>query len=212
MAPQALQRNDSGEQDDLRLLTVEDLMFPFASNQATAVEMSVDGCPVRLLDVSPIGARLEHDRRFRADARALRITGRGTTTSIVVRAIRSEVIDRRASNLVYVTFVRFADPSQRADEIIAALMRPADDDVFDVETFDDRLDLPYVRYQFRDAQWQMSYEAVPDQPADGFTLLRADTEAEVLCRIFECADGTTRDALRSAIEAKLCECTGFVLA
>lgn len=209
MATQALQRNVFRD-DDLRLIKAEDVMFPVDANEATQLDMSVDGCPVRLLDVSPIGARLEHDRQLRADACALRVSGRGTTASIAIRVLRSEVIDRRASHLVYVTFICFADLNQRANEIIASIRQTADDP-FDIETFDGPEDAPYVSYRFRDARWQTSCATTPDQPVDGFTLPRGDAEAEVLCRIFEGADAATCNTLRSAIAARLRGCTDFML-
>ena len=64
-------------------------------------------------------------------------------------------------------------------------------------------DLPYARYRLDGNRWNKDYVATPDQPEDGFTLLRDDNDFAGLQRTYTVADPETRKMIRIALEAKL---------
>jgi hypothetical protein len=195
------------------------------------IEATVSGAPVRLLDLSAIGARVEHEERFPLTSAHLHITWQGRKASISIRAARSEIIGRRETRLVYATGVQFVDVEPAAESVVASILSEAqggasssavvqelppispikvDEDVLDdswirqVFTRDDlEEDLPYSQFRLTENGWVKSYVASPEQPSDGFTIERGDMEFHELQRTFETVDPDTRRMMQIALESKL---------
>ena len=187
------------------------------------VEASVSGTPVTLLDLSTIGARIEHEERFSLTAPQLRITWQGQAASIPIRVVRSEIAGRRESRLIYHSGVQFVSMSSDADGVIASILRrpdatpprpappplppPAFDDTWirRVNIFREQSDddLPFAQFRLTPGGWEKSYVASPWQPEDGFTIRREERDFDELQRTYEVADPETRRMMRIALEAKL---------
>jgi hypothetical protein len=196
------------------------------------IEATVSGAPVRLLDLSSVGARVEHEERFPLTSAHLHITWRGQKANISIRAARSEIIGRRETRLVYATGVQFVDVEPPAESVIASILSAAqggaspsvvqeelppispinkvDEDVLDdswirqVFTRDDLEEgLPYSQFRLTENGWVKSYVATPQQPSDGFTIERGDMEFHELQRTFESVDPDTRRMMQIALESKL---------
>lgn len=185
------------------------------------VEFTIDKRPARLLDLSAIGARFEHADRLAPTADALHVRWRGTDVAVAIRVMRSEVVDRRGAHLVYVTFVRFTVDDELADWVIGSILSAAEAAAARAETNPLSLDeswtqkfrfvreeegdggLPYAQYSLTGRGWEESHSASPEQPENGFTLERNDSDFKTIQRIFERADMPTRKALRIAIAKRL---------
>src|SRR5688572_8250754 len=89
------------------------------------IDATVSGVPVRVVDLSAIGARLEHEERFPLTSAQLHITWRGRKASVPMRAARSEIVGRRESRLVYATGVQFIDVADAAESVITAILDDA---------------------------------------------------------------------------------------
>jgi len=194
------------------------------------IEATVSGVAVRLVDLSLVGARLEHEERFPLTSAQLHITWRGRKASVPIRAARSEIVGRRETRLVYATGVQFVEVPEEAESVITAILdgvqggapppvvkeRPpispikSDEDVLDdswirqVFSRDDlEEDLPYSQFRLTENGWVKSYVATAEQPSDGFTIERGDMEFHELQRTFESVDPDTRRMMQIALESKL---------
>ena len=194
------------------------------------IAASVGGVTVRLLDLSAIGARLEHEERFTLAAPRLDITWDRQTVSIPLKVARSEIVGRRENHLVYQSGVQFTSVDSVAESVIALILRgesgapeppaapsprppaPAPQR----ESFDDSWvrqvsllkeesedDLPYAQFRLTPTGWVKSYVGTPAQPSDGFTISRDDRDFHELQRTFETADPDTRRMMQIALESKL---------
>jgi hypothetical protein len=184
------------------------------------VEASVGGIAVRLLDLSAIGARIEHEERFALAAPQLRITWQGRSVSIPVRVARSEIAGRRESRLIYRSGLQFTRSDADAEEVVEAILRSAqpsepaqpqdkpslDDSWIRQVNFlrhDAEDELPFAQFRLTPAGWQKAYVASPLQPDDGFTIPRGERDFDEMQRTYELADPETRRMMRIALEAKL---------
>lgn len=197
-----------------------------------SIEATMSGVPVRLLELSTIGGRVEHEERFPLTSPQLRITWEKTTITLPVKVARSEIAGRREQRLVYQSGIQFMSSDPLADGVIASILRwaqresddapqsapprvtpPAkketpsfDDSWIRQVSFlrrDDEDDLPYAQFRHTENGWVKDYVASPEQPEDGFTIAREDTDFAELQRTFEYADPDTRRMMRIALEAKL---------
>jgi hypothetical protein len=187
----------------------------------------IEGVPVRVLDLTMIGARVEHQGRFLLTAPQLHITWKGASAAARVQVVRSEIVGRTAAGLVYRTGLRIMSMEEAAESLIAAIL--ADPDATPVETapvppskppeppsLDDTWvrqvqflreeiedDLPYAQYRLQASGWRKEYVAEPAQPADGFTIKRGRDDFHELQRAFEAADPDTRAMMRVALQTEL---------
>lgn len=192
------------------------------------IDASINGVTVHLVDLSAIGARVEHEERFPLTAPQLRIAWKGSVTTIPLRVARSEIVGRRDSRLVYQTGIEFATIDSVAEGVVAAIMHqgtmlpPADpaapeetkapepslDDswIRQVRFRKEEIDedhLPFAQFRLIGAKWEKSYVATADQPADGFTIRRDALDFHELQRTFESADPDTRRMMQIALESQL---------
>jgi hypothetical protein len=84
------------------------------------VHATVSGVPVRVLDLSTLGARLQHERRFPLDAPELRLEWREAAVTLAIRAVRSELIADGESR-AYCTGIEFAAQHPAVDRVIASI-------------------------------------------------------------------------------------------
>ncbi len=194
------------------------------------VPADVSGVAVRLVDLSLIGARIEHEERFPLVGPRLSIRWQGTTASVALRVARSEIVGQRASSLVYRSGVQFIDIDSAAQGVIASILRdeasaappaarppaavaaparqaPSLDDTWvrQVRMLRDELDdhLHYAQFRLTEGGWRKEYVATPEQPPDGFTIPRDQPGFDQLQRSFEAADPDTRRMMQIALESQL---------
>lgn len=188
------------------------------------VDASIGGVPVRIVDLSAIGARVAHRERFPLNAPQLRIVWDGATVSIPLRVARSEIVGREGSALLYETGIQFVGQDMSADAVIAAILRhgeapppteaaprrepaPSLDDSwtrqvrFLQEEPEDAM--PYAQFRLTPSGWQKEYVPSPEQPEDGFTIPRDALDFHELQKTFEQADPETRRMMRIALESQL---------
>jgi hypothetical protein len=195
-----------------------------------AVSADVSGVAVRLVELSPLGARIEHEERFPLTAPLLSIRWQGMTASVAVGVVRSEIAGRRESSLIYQTGLQFIDVDAAAQGVIASILRdessaappaarppaavaaaarerPSLDDTWvrQVRLLREELDddLRYAQFRLTEKGWRKEYVGTPEQPPDGFTIPRDQLEFDQLQRSFEAADPDTRRMMQIALESQL---------
>lgn len=195
------------------------------------VESTVDGASVRLVDLSAIGARIEHGNRFQGNAATLRVRWQETAIEIPLRVAHSEIVGIDGSRLVYQTGVHFLrcdhvidgvvtsiiSHAQSLDESAAPAALPSqippsrtqeaagDADARNVQFLRDDFDenLPYAQFRRTPSGWRKSYVASPLQPEDGFTISRGAHDFDELQRTFDAADPETRRMMQTALQEQL---------
>lgn len=182
---------------------------------------------VRVLDLSTIGARIEHEQRFPLQAPRLRLQWHGSEIALPFRVARSQIIARSQSGLLYQSGIQFTAADEAAESVITSMLQwaaqpesappgaappqparavPLEDTwTRQVEflRFDLGDDLPYAQFRLGERGWVKEYVSSPAQPVDGFTIARDETDIVELQRTFECADPETRRMMRIALESKL---------
>ena len=194
-----------------------------------ALQATVNDVPVRLLELSRIGARIEHDQRFPLQFPQLRLQWEGAAVTLPIRVRRSEIVARGEAGLIYQSGIEL-EPNAEAEEMIGAILRWAEepaaaapptpvppapvsrpaaslDDTWTRQVHflrsdvDD--DLPFAQFRLQDGAWTKDYVTSPDQPDDGFTISRDETDFAELQRTYELADPETRRMIRIALQSKL---------
>ena len=188
------------------------------------VRAEIGGIEVRLVELSMVGARIEHFDRFSLTNPQLSITWKGTTVAVPVRVARSEITGKRGGRLVYESGLFIVSLDSTTQGTISSIVReghppepepapapkpPAEvnDDTwtrkvrFLRQEIDD--DLPYVQFRLTASGWQKDYVATHVQPADGFTITRDRRDFDELQRTFETADPETRRMMQIALESQL---------
>lgn len=198
-----------------------------------ALEATVNDVPVRLLELSAIGARIEHDQRFPLQSPQLRLQWQGMAVTLPIRVRRSQIVAQGASGLIYQSGIELdTSTSAEATEMIAAILRWAEepapasratppappvpatppaarslDDTWtrqvDFLRSDVDDDLPFAQFRLQDGGWTKEYVSSPEPPDDGFTIARGDTDFGELQRTYELADPETRRMIRIALQSKL---------
>jgi len=184
-----------------------------------AIDATVSGVPVRILNLSAIGALFEHDERFTIPGARFEVVWNGQRASLAIKVIRSAIIGRRETRLTYQTGVQFASTDAASDGVIASILRigdpapsaPAKSDVLEDSwtrqisflPHDSEDDLPYAQYLLMPSGWVKQYVDSAEQPDGGFTLARDDKDFQILQRAFEKGDAETRRRLQQGIAAKL---------
>ena len=192
----------------------------------------VDGVSVRLLELSLVGAKVEHHHRFSLASPQLTITWRSNAATVAVRAARSEIVGRQGSRLVYHTGLYFVSLNSITRGLIASILnsgiessevaghahRPLETAANEPEgrsqedTWTRRVqllkqeldeDFPYAQFRLTPTGWQKEYVAEPAQPEDGFTIPRDRYDFHELQRTFEAADAETRRMMQIALETQL---------
>jgi len=183
------------------------------------IDATVSGVPVRILNLSAIGALFEHDERFTIPGARFEIAWNGQHASLAIKVIRSAIIGRRESRLTYQTGVQFTSTDSVSDGVIASIIRigdPAPSEPAKPSVFEDSWtrqisflpheaedDLPFAQYRLMPSGWVKQYVDSPAQPDGGFTLRRTDKDFQILQRAFEKGDAETRRRLQQGIAAKL---------
>lgn len=87
------------------------------------VTAKVSGVAVRLLELSLVGAKVEHQERFVLTSPQLTMTWRTDAITVAVRAARSEIVGRHAALLVYHTGLHFVDLDSATQGFVASILR-----------------------------------------------------------------------------------------
>lgn len=199
------------------------------------VAAEVAGVAAKLVELSLVGAKVEHYERFALASPRLSMTWRGNSASVEVRAARSEIVGRQGDRLVYNTGLSFIDlnaitrgfissilNAEAAGEIISTPPAPGPppqpppetrsiDDTWTrrVHLLKEELDedFPFAQFRLTDAGWRKEYVPTAAQPEDGFTIPRDRHDFDELQRAFEAADPDTRRMMQIALEAQLTKTT-----
>jgi hypothetical protein len=191
------------------------------------VVADVSGVKVQLLELSLVGAKVEHQERFQLTGLRVNLTWRGNAASIAARAARSEIVGRTGSRLVYQTAVHFEDLNSISRGLVASILNDPDSELTvgrppaaepepEAPTLDDTWirkvnllkqeldeDFPYAQFRLSAAGWQKEYVSSPDQPENGFTIARQRIDFDELQKAFEAADPETRRMMQIALETEL---------
>ena len=197
------------------------------------VTAQVSGVEVRLLDLSLVGAKVEHHDRFGLSSPQLTMTWRGNMAAVAVRAARSEIVGRQGTRLVYETGLHFVDLNSISRGFISSILnavatgldaasvprsseQPPPTGVAETKSVEDSWtrqvqllkqeldeDFPYAQFRLTATGWQKEYVTSPAQPEDGFTIPRDRRDFDELQRTFEAADVETRRMMGIALESQL---------
>jgi hypothetical protein len=197
------------------------------------VTAEVSGVAARLLELSLVGAKVEHHDRFPLGSPRLTMTWRGNAASVEVRAARSEIVGRDGARLVYHTGLYFVGINSITRGFISSILdsaksgldvattpphppkeppdtrSPEDTWTRRVHLLKEELDedFPFAQFRLTATGWQKEYIATPIQPEDGFTIPRDRYDFDELQRTFEAADPETRRMMQIALESQLAKTT-----
>jgi hypothetical protein len=87
------------------------------------VVATVDGVSVKVLDLSANGALFEHEDRFTIAGARLEIVWKGHRAVIPFRIVRTAIMGRRETRMVYQTGVQFMNADPMSDGVISAIVR-----------------------------------------------------------------------------------------
>jgi hypothetical protein len=187
----------------------------------------INGVPVDLVDLSLVGAKIEHRQRFPLTNPQLTIRWQRKSVVVPIRPARSQVIGRDGEHLVYETGVFFTNVDPDAESFVSWILHapqatpvaatpppepppvvpPNFDDTFTRNVSMLRLDvdevMPYAQFRLTPNGWRKDYIASPTQPPDGFTVPRDRRDFDELQRTFEAADPDTRRMMQIALESQL---------
>lgn len=141
---------------------------------------TVDGVPVRVIEVSVTGARLAHEQRFpRAATNTLRLEWRGQTIRLQCEAIRSMLVRPNE----YQSGVHFVNSGDDADRMLRELIGEHVTHALNEQIANARGVPPigsytyqigkgnrYRRCEFIDGAWRKTETGDQSQPASGFTI------------------------------------------
>jgi len=194
----------------------------FAVPEGVAAE--VGGVPAKLLELSMVGAKVEHFDRFPLTAPQLSITWKGQKATVPVRVARSEIVARRGAKLVYHSGLFILSIDSTNQGLLASILRdghepeplPVPIPKPPVELGEDTWtrkvqfmrhevddELPYVQFRLTPKGWQKDYVSTHVQPEDGFTITRDRRDFDELQRTYEHADPDTRRMMQIALESQL---------
>ncbi|HEV8435455.1 MAG TPA: hypothetical protein VGR95_18750 [Thermoanaerobaculia bacterium] len=188
------------------------------------VTAEVGGVSAKVIELSMVGAKVEHFDRFPLTAPQLSIMWNGQKATVPVRVARSEIVARRGSKLVYHSGLFILSIDSANQGLFASILReghepeplPVPIPKPPVELGEDtwtrkvqflrhELDdeLPYVQFRLTPNGWQKDYVSTHVQPADGFTITRDRRDFDELQRTYEHADPETRRMMQIALESQL---------
>ena len=175
----------------------------------------------RIIDLSSVGARVEHDEKLTVGAVVeIDLQWQGERVRFKGKVARSEISGRKGGALVYQSGIHFPELDANAGGVIAAILRgeekpqaaapppvppsPAKSGGSMFLPVDDEETMPYIMLRFRENRWSKHYTATPQQPEDGLTISRDQAkEIDMLQRTYETADPETRRMMRIAMAAQL---------
>ncbi len=87
------------------------------------IDAAVGGIPVRIVELSVVGARLEHEERFSLAAPQLQLIGIGPAVTLPLRVIRTEIVGRSGAKLMYGTGVEFTGDRSTIETMLSPILR-----------------------------------------------------------------------------------------
>ncbi|HEY2322877.1 MAG TPA: hypothetical protein VGJ82_08435 [Thermoanaerobaculia bacterium] len=191
------------------------------------VKAEIGGVSAKLIELSMVGAKIEHFDRFPLTSPQLSISWNGKKAAVAVRVARSEIIGRREGKLVYHSGLFIVSMDSTSQGVIASILREGHEpeplpvpipkppvelgedtwtrkvQFLRHEVDDDHM--PYVQFRLTASGWEKEYVATHVQPADGFTITRDRRDFDELQRTYEHADPETRRMMQIALESQLQE-------
>ena len=161
---------------------------------------SVDGVPVRVMEISVTGARLSHEQRFpRAATNTLRLDWRGQTIRLQCEAIRSMLVRPNE----YQSGVHFVNSGDADDRVLRELIgehvtRALNEQIANARgvppiggyTFQVGKGNRFRRCEFVDGSWKKVETGDPSQPPKGFTISAEidPGQVQMLCQTWLACD------------------------
>lgn len=151
------------------------------------VEAAVNGVPVKIVELSRIGGRLEHEERFPLESPHLRLAWKGRVVRFPLRVARSEIVSRRESRLVYQTGIQFASIDAEADAVLAEVICNAEAPAAEPSA-------PEEKEIFQPAPQPKADEMRPSSGEDSWTrqvrFLRRDPEEDLIYVQYRLSEGS----------------------
>jgi hypothetical protein len=164
------------------------------------VNATVDGIPVRVIEISVTGAKLAHEQRFpRAATNALRIDWKGRSIRLQCEAVRSMLV--RPGE--YQSGVRFVNTGDDSDRLLRELIgdyvtRALNEQIANARgvaplggyTYQTGKGDRFRRCEFLDGAWKKTETRDQSQPPKGFTIA-ADVDpgqVQMLCQTWLACD------------------------
>jgi hypothetical protein len=189
------------------------------------VQADIGGIAVRLVELSMVGAKIEHLERFPLVAPQLSIHWQGRRATLPVRVARSEIVGKREGRLLYHSGLFILSTDSASQGLISSILRDPDaapqetqiapvpkpsvelnDDTWTrkVRFMRHELDdeLPFVQFRLTPTGWRKEYVSTHAQPDDGFTITRDRRDFDELQRTFEAADPDTRRMMQIALQSQ----------
>jgi hypothetical protein len=166
---------------------------------------------VRLLDLSAVGALLDHNEEIPDDSRALlRFFWHGAAIEVTAEIVRRHD-HRQALRFIEecTSLSRMLDRSTREIELAQEANARGDreENIIDGDqtltaASAGRMLAGYTVWRLTDGGWKGRPALLPDQPEDGFTISadESDDQVELLCRTYETGDGESRRLTRLLAE------------
>jgi len=201
------------------------------------VVAEVSGVAARLIELSQLGAKVEHHDRFSLTAPHLTMTWRGNAAIVAVRTARSEIVGRQGTRLVYHTGLYFESLNSITRGFISSILnvatsalelrqsppirqQPPPAEARGTTALEDTWtrrvhllkqeldeDFPYAQFRLTASGWQKEYVTTAEQPEDGFTIPRDRYDFHELQKTYEAADPETRRMMQIALESQLTKAT-----
>lgn len=88
-----------------------------------AVRATVDGVPVRVLELSPVNARVEHEQRFPLQSPQLRLEWNRSEIHLPFRIMRWQIVSRSESEPLYHSGIEFIALDPTAQGLVASILQ-----------------------------------------------------------------------------------------
>lgn len=182
---------------------------------------------VRIIEVGLLGALIEHDAPFEPDSEARLLFSVGPKTiAIDCNVARSEIDAVRSEstgNPVYRSGLEFMHAVGDSTVLLRGLIAAHVTRMMDAHKANARGELPsllkapgsgsplptsgnqYLACRLEKGGWRTMQIMKPSQPPDGFTVAASTTpeDLEMLCKVYEGANGETRKVIRACAELSL---------
>lgn len=187
------------------------------------IEGTASGSPVKIVDLSAIGCKIEHKEKFSLNTIVtLKFVWQDYPVDLKAKVVRMQL----RPGMTYESGLQFAKTLEEAPDVIRAIIAslaakdlpqevkevtgPVDDlddlDLSQVVDFEDidmsvRQKPKFVECSLENGKWARRMVAAAVQPTEGFITLPAeDNELDMLCKSYEYADPETRRLIRISLE------------
>jgi hypothetical protein len=170
------------------------------------IEATASGVPVRIVELSAIGCRIEHREKLSINSTTrLRFTWKARPVDLSAKIARQQLMP----GMVYSSGLQFAKSLDAAPEVVREIVTTITAEVLPPEVVDvtspedEIVDAGenFMECSFVNGKWQKRIVTRVKQPLEGFiTMPGEESELDLLCRTYEYADPETRRLIRISLE------------